>query len=58
MKKPVTLLFPHSMAGAEAAVRRRATVLNVEYIAEGTKMKVIADDEIVGRYKEYIQNDD
>lgn len=57
MKRPVTLMFPHSQAGAEAAVRRRATVLDVQYTAEGTKMKVIADEEIIGRYREYIQND-
>ncbi len=57
LKKPITLLFPHAMAGNEAAVRRNSTVIDVEYTAEGIKMKVIADEKIIGKYKEFIQND-
>ena len=55
VKKPVTLLFPHSMAGSEAAVRRGSTVLEVEYTTDGIKMKVIADEKTIGKYKEFIQ---
>lgn len=56
VKKPVTLFFPHSAAGNEASVRRTATVIDVEYTAEGIIMKVIADEKIIGKYKEYIRH--
>jgi hypothetical protein len=58
MKKPTILLFPHSMAGAEAVIRRSCTVVEVEYLSEGIRMRVIADQKIIGKYKEFIQNDD
>ncbi|MBE6687698.1 MAG: GTPase HflX [Ruminococcaceae bacterium] len=57
VKRPLTLFFPHSMAGNEATVRRSCTVTDVEYTAEGIIMKVIADDKITGKYKDFIKYD-
>ena len=57
LKKPITLKFPHSMAGNEAAIRRASTVLDVDYTADGIVMRVIADEKIIGKYKDYIKND-
>jgi len=56
-KKKIVLEIPHAMAKIESDVRRGCTVTDVEYTADGIVMSVVADDRIIGKYKEFIKND-
>ncbi|MBQ9941077.1 MAG: GTPase HflX [Clostridia bacterium] len=55
LKKKVVLEIPHSMARIESEIRKTCTVCDVEYTAEGIVMEIIADEKIIGKYKDFIK---
>jgi GTP-binding protein HflX len=54
-KKKLKLLIPHSEGGAVANVYRLATVLECEYVAEGTLITAECDARAQGTFEKYIQ---
>ena len=54
LSREITFLFPFDMQSAVNSLYRRCTVLGTEYTDEGTRVTVLADDEILGKYSDYI----
>lgn len=54
LSREVTFLFPFDMQSAVNTLYRRSTVLETEYTDSGTRVKVLADDEVLGKYADYI----
>lgn len=55
LKKEVTFLFPFSEQAAVNVLFRKATVLSTDYTDDGTLVTALCDEELCGKYKDYIQ---
>ena len=52
--KKVSLLIPFSDAGLVAEIRKNATLINEEYVAEGIKVEAILDEKLYSKAEKYI----
>ena len=52
--KRVSLLIPFSVAGLVAEIRKNATLISEEYVAEGIKVKAILDEKLYSKAEKYI----
>ena len=52
--KRVSLLIPFSDAGLVAEIRKNATLISEEYVAEGIKVKAILDEKLYSKAEKYI----
>lgn len=52
--KKVSLLIPFSDAGLVAEIRKNATLISEEYVAEGIKVKAILDEKLYSKAEKYI----
>ena len=52
--KKVSLLIPFSDAGLVAEIRKNATLISEEYVAEGIKVEAILDEKLYSKAEKYI----
>ena len=52
--KRVSLLIPFSDAGLVAEIRKNATLISEEYVAEGVKVEAILDEKLYSKAEKYI----
>ena len=52
--KRVSLLIPFSDAGLVAEIRKNATLISEEYVAEGIKVEAILDEKLYSKAEKYI----
>ena len=52
--KRVSLLIPFSDAGLVAEIRKNATLISEEYVAEGIKVEAILDEKLYSKSEKYI----
>ena len=52
--KRVSLLIPFSDAGLVAEIRKNATLIREEYVAEGIKVEAILDEKLYSKAEKYI----
>ena len=52
--KRVSLLIPFSDAGLVAEIRKSATLISEEYVAEGIKVEAILDEKLYSKAEKYI----
>lgn len=53
-KRRLTICLPYSMGAEVSELHRSQKVISEEYIAEGTKMEILADNSAYERIKEYV----
>ena len=54
LSREVTFLFPFDNQSAVNVLYKKSSILNTEYTDEGTRVTALVDEEMLGRYKEFI----